>query len=124
MMNSLLNHGHGDDLKNSALKTAWSTKIGHQNEKITDVLLAYVAEPGITDIFPTAASDHTNLVRFLLRNGFDPSIHLFTGWAHLHWAAINGNLDCYELLLDAGVVVSGVSDQVRFVRFLLTAFAN
>ena len=66
---------------------------------------------GVNELYPFAPAGDTELVRFMLKSGTDPSIRTNFNWAPLHWAANNCNLECVKLLKSAGADVDPISDQ-------------
>ena len=114
----LLSRGAMVDCKDDDGRTPWSANIrSRDHQRILSILREVGADSstrglqGVSELYTAAKDGETDVVKFMLESGTNPSIQTNYQWAPLHWAASYGHTECVRLLIAAGADVSVVSDQ-------------
>ena len=117
LMQYFLAEGAVVDCRDAKGRTPWSENVHSRNRSISKVLIQAAADPnttgpnGVSELYSAAAGGNTELVRFMLGEGTNPSIKTDFDWVPLHWAAYCGHVECVRLLINAGANLNSVSDQ-------------
>ncbi|OQE37770.1 hypothetical protein PENCOP_c009G06650 [Penicillium coprophilum] len=116
MVQMLLDRNPTIDRKDDDGLTAWSANLDEEHNSVLAILHRAGADPNTTvlygenKLYSSAAAGNLRTVRFLLRQGVNPSIKTDYGWTPLHWAAANGFPLCIDELRRAKADLNPISD--------------